>query len=462
MVWDFFPHLPESGCALMSIKLRLNLALALVLALAIASMTAALLLDSGPRLRNEIESSMRVTESLVRDSVASLADSAHPGESLAEFVHSLRNQRHVRVTLAALMPKTGNVVAADRPHATGDPDAGSEGDLSAIRIPVEVHGRSLGTVLITPDGSDEMSEIRETIWRIASYGFLFALGAFLVTTFLISSSLAPINELQSAMHLLEEGDYDVALPQKGPPEMAAICGRLNTLASALRRSRDENRRLSTSIVRIQDEERRDVARELHDELGPHLFSLRASGSALVNLIEKGEPDLPRIRRDVLGMMERADALQQTNRRVLQRLAPAGLKELGLKRAIEALVATWAKEQPHIDIDLAVTGHIDGLDETTTLTIYRVVQEGLTNAFRHAWAHRISIAIESDTTAAGESSGQVRIRIRDDGHGLPEEKADGFGLRGMRERVGALGGSLTITSLERGGTQLDAHVPLAKT
>lgn len=444
----------------MSIKLRLNLALALVLALAIASMTAALLLDSGPRLKSEIESSMRVTESLVRDSIAALDDSPHPAESLAEFVYSLRNQRHVRVTLATLKPVGGNIVSAGRPHVTATDTAGGDGD-AVIRLPVEVKGQQLGVVLISGDGSDEMSEIRDTIGRIAAYGTLFALGAFVVTSILIRTSLAPIQELQAAMRHLEEGDYDVALPSQGPPEIAAISTRLNTLASALRRSRDENRQLSTAIVRIQDEERRDLARELHDELGPHLFTLRASGSALLALIDKGEPDPTRVRRDVTGMMERADALQQTNRRVLQRLAPAGLKELGLARALGALVAMWSKEQPEIDVDLEVSGLIDDFDDTTALTIYRVVQEGLTNAFRHAGARHITVEVTHDAAAADPPGGVVLIRIEDDGDGLPEEKTEGFGLRGMRERVGALGGTLMITSLDRGGTHLHAQVPLVK-
>jgi two-component system sensor histidine kinase UhpB len=325
-----------------------------------------------------------------------------------------------------------------------------------IRVPVDVNGRNLGTILITGDGSDEMREVWETIERIAIYGTMFAVIAFGLTSWLVRSSLRPVDKLHEAITHLESGDYDVDVPAGGSPEIAGICAHINTLATALGRARDENRSLATAIVRIQDEERREIARELHDELGPHLFSLRASGAALTNLIEKGTIDAERIKRDVQTMMDRTNVLQQTNRRVLQRLSPAGLQELGLTRALEALVEMWRQDQPSTMLTLKITGSFDDLDGTTTLTIYRVVQEGLTNAFRHAGASRIAAEVSRQDTTPGP----IIVGVRDDGEGMPDEAADGFGLRGMRERVSALGGSLLVTSSHGDGTQLQAVIPVA--
>jgi two-component system sensor histidine kinase UhpB len=439
----------------MSLKLRLNIAFGLVLALAVASMVGALLIDAGPRLQNEIASSVRITEGVVRRSIEGLATSPHPEEALAGLVSGLRNQRHVTVTLAARMPERGNVLPSDRKPGATVPSWVRPHEPHVIRVPVDVNGRNLGTILITGDGSDEMREVWETIERIAIYGTMFAVIAFGLTSWLVRSSLRPVDKLHEAITHLESGDYDVDVPAGGSPEIAGICAHINTLATALGRARDENRSLATAIVRIQDEERREIARELHDELGPHLFSLRASGAALTNLIEKGTIDAERIKRDVQTMMDRTNVLQQTNRRVLQRLSPAGLQELGLTRALEALVEMWRQDQPATMLTLKITGSFDDLDATTTLTIYRVLQEGLTNAFRHSGASRI----DAEVIRHDARPGRIIVGVRDDGEGMPDEAADGFGLRGMRERVSALGGSLLVTSSNGDGTQLQAVIPV---
>lgn len=439
----------------MSIRLRLNLALGLVLALAIASMVAALLLDAGPRLNDEIESSMRVTESVVRTSLAPIEEASVPAASLIKLVDGLKHQRHVRVELASRMH-------AGEGHAAGPstivPSWLKDAEAPEVRIPVHAAGKTIDTIIIVPEGGDEMREVWETIGRITAYGALFSLGAFLVTGFLIQRSLAPIHDLGRAMQLMELGDYDVAIPQQGPPEIAAICTRLNTLAAALQKSRAENRRLSVAMVQIQDEERRDIARELHDELGPYLFSIRAGATAVRRTLEKPQPDAAKATADLAHILDQIDALQQTNRRVLQRLSPVGLKELGLAEALRALITMWGKNQPDVEVAIAIATPIDDLDETTRLTIYRVVQEGLTNAYRHAGAQSIAVDIaDAEDARAGR---HIAINLSDNGEGLPQETQEGYGLKGLRERVGALGGALLIARLANGGTQLSARIPVS--
>lgn len=440
----------------MPLRIRLNLALGLVLALAIASMVGALLIDAGPRLQNEIASSVRVTEGVVRSSIEALETSPHPEDALVGLVAGLKNQRHVIVTLAARMPERGNVIPATRKPGATIPSWVRASDPPVIRVPVAVNGRDLGTIIITGDGSDEMREVWETIGRITLYGSIFSVFAFAVTSWLIRSSLQPIDKLHDAITHLESGDYDVDVPAGGSPEIAGICAHINSLAAALSRARDENRRLSTAIVRVQDEERREIARELHDELGPHLFSLRASGAALAGQITKGQIDPARIKADVQTMIDRTNVLQQTNRRVLQRLSPAGLAELGLARAITALAETWRSDQPDTALTLHIEGDVDQLDPTASLTVYRVVQEALMNAYRHARATKIT----ADVTSSGGPDPHIAISIRDDGEGISEPPENGFGLRGMRERIAALGGQITISPGDTGGTNLTASIPIA--
>jgi len=435
----------------MSIRLRLNLALGLLVLSAFGAMIAALLLDSGPRLRSEIENSMSVTESMVRSSIVPLQDSPRPKESLARFVDSLKSLRHVRVNLAS-RPMT------DAPPAAG----GTPSPFENLKATVEVHvsGKLIDTVVITPDGADEMREVLETIERISMYGAAFSIIAFLVTSLLISRSLSPLSDLKSALRHLEDGDYSVALAIKGAPEISEISGRVNTLAAALNKSRSENRRLSSGIVRAQDTERREIARELHDELGPYLFSIRATGSVLkASLEQSGSPEAINAAQQTGEIIDQIDALQQTNRRVLRRLSPIGLAELGLEGALRALIDMLSKSQPDAEVALNIEAELGGLDETTCLTIYRVVQEGLTNAFRHAGATIVTISIlPIAAVQSGRDSDAFSISVRDNGEGLPEEMLEGFGLLSMRQRVSALGGSLSIRRQSQGGTRLEAFVP----
>lgn len=445
----------------MSIRMRLILALGALLAATIIAMIAALLFDSRDRVRDEVTSSMRVTETLLRSSLGSLEGASDVRSRVEALVQSLQNLRHVEVALAS--SKSAVAVKRDDRHP---PDVRftlvEEPEFETVVVPVVVAGRQADAIIITAQAGDEMNEVWETIARISLYALGLAAAAFILTSLLINRALSPVHDLGRALHLLEEGDYNIAVPQSGAPEIAAIGVQVNALAGTLRKARDENRSLSTAIVRAQDDERQDVARELHDELGPHLFAMRASSAALVRALEQDKTESGRAVAHAHDVQEQVDALQKTNRRVLQQLSPIGLDELGLTRAIAAIVSVWRRQQPDCEIVLNACGGLDALDRTVALTVYRMAQEGLTNAFRHAGASRIEIDIERREPAPDDSApASIRIEIRDNGVGLAEEAEDGFGLRGMRERIGALGGSLSVLTPDEGGTTLQASLPAAE-
>jgi two-component system sensor histidine kinase UhpB len=161
------------------------------------------------------------------------------------------------------------------------------------------------------------------------------------------------------------------------------------------------------------------------------------------------------------MLEQINALQQFNRRVLEKLRPVGLAELGLREALGALVRLWGESHPGVVIDMNVSQPLDGTGETAELTVYRIIQEALTNVFRHARATRVDITVEP---AASRPSGPppretkaFMVSVRDNGAGLPADHKQGLGLIGMRERVLALGGTMTVASTNQGVT-VEAMVP----
>ena len=275
----------------------------------------------------------------------------------------------------------------------------------------------------------------------------------------VNRALEPIKSLADAMSAIEAGHYDTRVSPGGSPELAAICGKLNHLASVLGTTVEDKRRLAERVISLQDVERREIARDLHDEFGPYLFALRAHASALARLADTPEPDLEALHRHVGAISDQVNALQQSNRRVLERLRPVGLAELGLADALAALTRLWRETYPDVVIETSISPSLGARGETAELTVYRIIQEALTNVFRHAGATRVDIAVAP--AAPGQSgtdeTGAIMVSVRDNGAGLPADHKQGFGMLGMHERVLALGGTMTVASTKH-GVAVEALVP----
>jgi two-component system sensor histidine kinase UhpB len=258
---------------------------------------------------------------------------------------------------------------------------------------------------------------------------------------------------------IEAGFYDVRVEPGGAPELAAICSKLNRVTATLGHTMEEKRRLAERAVSLQDLERKEIARELHDEFGPYLFALRAHASALMRLSDVRERNMEALRKHGSAILEQVNALQQFNRRILEKLRPVGLAELGLREALGALLRLWGESNPAVAIETRISGSLGETGETADLTIYRIVQEALTNVFRHACATAVNVTIEPAEQPSGMrgSRGCARVRIRDNGRGLGPDHKLGLGLIGMRERILALGGTLTVASGD-GGVTVEALIP----
>jgi two-component system sensor histidine kinase UhpB len=224
---------------------------------------------------------------------------------------------------------------------------------------------------------------------------------------------------------------------------------------------EEKRRLAARAVSLQDIERKEIARELHDEFGPYLFALRAHVGAVLRLADSPQPPTDTLRKHGSAILEQVNELQQLTRRILEKLRPVGLAELGLREALGALLRLWNESHPEVNIETTISQSLGETGETADLTIYRVVQEALTNVFRHAGATEINVSIALAKWPAGsqDKNGYALVRVCDNGRGFRPDHKLGLGLTGMRERLLALGGTLNVASGE-GGVTLEAMVPTA--
>jgi len=212
----------------------------------------------------------------------------------------------------------------------------------------------------------------------------------------------------------------------------------------LQRVLGENRNLTGRIIEVQEQERRRLARELHDELGQTLNAIKLDALAL--------PESPGARR-IAG---NADHVYRATADLVCNLRPPALDELGLAAALEACVARWRDSCPELAVQLSVGGRLEELGETMNLALYRIVQEALTNCVRHAGARHFYI----DLTRAPQRQANLLLEMRDDGRGFaPGTQGTGSGLTGLRERVALLGGRFELLSAVGQGVTIRVELPV---
>ena len=444
----------------LSLRGRINLLLALLLALGLAVNIARQVAEAGPRVQAEDQSVIRLAREFIEMIVADLNEAPDPDARLNQIARDLSRLRHVSI---ALRDEAGSPLTQPRTDADDDTRAPPAWFVSlvhpeqtAVSVPVSIHGKP-GSLLITSHPDDEIAEIWDAIVTQLEVGSAIALALFLVMMNVVGRALAPLQSLADVMAELEDGRYQARAAPGGAPELAAICTKLNHLAATLSDAIEDKRRLAERTVSLQDVERKEIARELHDEFGPYLFSLRAHASALAKQADGRAPSAEAVRKHGSAMMEQINALQQFNRRVLERLRPVGLAELGLRQALESLSRLWRESHPDVAIETVISPALGVTGETADLTIYRIVQEALTNVFRHAGATSVNVVIEPAEQASGRFC--ARVRVRDNGRGMEPGQKLGFGLVGMRERILALGGTLNVVSGD-GGLTVEALVPTA--
>src|SRR5262249_34435453 len=200
-------------------------------------------------------------------------------------------------------------------------------EIGAI-YPVTIGKDRVGDIIFTPDLSPDIWEKWIGFLAIVLSGSALMLFAALSAYFTTGSAIRPLGQLQAGLTRLRGGDFDTSIPVSGPPEIRKSCEEANQLARTLKRLSGDNRALLRRLVSVQDDERRELAREFHDELGPLLFAIRANATALCEAAgESGSgPGSP-----AQGVLEAAEALQQANRRILEGLSPLYVQELGLRQ-----------------------------------------------------------------------------------------------------------------------------------
>jgi two-component system, NarL family, sensor histidine kinase UhpB len=411
--------------------------------------------------RVEMAASIRLAEALVGDA-AGLAHQQLPAEQfLTNLPVQLRSIRHVRIVVK---DEAGVPI-----RATSPADAAA-GRLAAPRwftelvappvearnVPLIINGSKVGEVEIVGEPGDEIAEFWENAAAAAATVVLLNVAMIAILYVLFGRVLGPLTALASGLSDLQRQSYDVRIPNPQARELVAIADHFNALAGALETARAENLRLNRQLITAQDDERRRTALELHDEVGPCLFGLKANASSIssatTSLPEKAKRAIAERLRDTVAIV---DHLQAINRSMLERLRPMALGHVPLKDMLSELVCEQERRHARISFRFSAADIERSYGDSIDLTIYRCLQESLTNAVRHAQARHVAVDLHA------EAERQLALTVRDDGCGIHPGKVAGFGMRGMRERVEGLGGRYTIESEAGNGTCVRVTLPLAE-
>ncbi|KQT59694.1 hypothetical protein ASG52_20115 [Methylobacterium sp. Leaf456] len=328
------------------------------------------------------------------------------------------------------------------------------GDSLPVTRPLIIQRREAGRVVVAPLPEAAMRQAWHEV-SLATGAVLAAVAGFSLLAFLIlGHALRPGLTIIRGLKALGGGRTDIRLPTFRAREFRLIGQAVEDLAERLARTHAERLRLMRQMLQVQEDERRLLARELHDEFGQCLTATHALAAS----IELGAAERPDLASDAAAIGGIAARMMGTLRDALGRLRPPDFDEIGLGPSLDQLIQGWnlkaAGRKPVVS--LSVGCDLSTMPATAALNVYRIVQECLTNAVRHGTPDTVTVSLSEN----GRAGAAISVVVEDDGGGDPARivSASGFGILGIRERVAALGGRLAIARAA-GGIRVAALIPL---
>lgn len=320
-----------------------------------------------------------------------------------------------------------------------------------ISKPLLIGGETRGVATAMLDPAAQIGQSwRETSRLLSVMAFTLA-GLCLAVYAALARALRPTHVIRGGLKQLAANDLSARLPNFDLAELSAISDVFNALAQKLETTLAERNALTRQLIAVQDEERRHLARELHDEFGQSLTAIAAQAAAAAHTAER---ECPPLHEECRGILRTTSGMMSVLRGALIRLRPPDIEELGLALSLEGLVASWNSfEKDRTRFDLAIVGPVDDLPQSISASLYRIAQEAITNAAKHARARHVQLRVEVLQT-------DIILSVEDDGETMRDSlppKA-GMGLLGMQERVASLGGTLCFTRRAEGGARLIATIP----
>ncbi|MGZ3215202.1 sensor histidine kinase [Paracoccus sp. T5] len=404
------------------------------------------------RLRRDIATETRMGAQTARDlvlaTIGTMQGAVPPDRIMALLPERLTEPHHARIGVVDALDGTLRQPPGPPDPALRRPDwfaALVAPDPQEMRLPVVVGGRPRGYVLITGDPAAEIARAWRDMRDLMTLALATAILQALLIAWAVRQALRPVGTIATRLSDLIRGDLETRIGPLPQPELAPLARHVDRLAETLEQAQADRRRLQQQIVARADAERMAIARDLHDEMGPCLFGLRVEADAL----REAAPDAATAQ-SAAQIAAIAEQIARVNRALLNDLRPMAVGQLPLPTVLADYVDDLNRRFPDTRFALEIASGLPEPDEATALTLFRILQEGTTNALRHAAARSVTIRLWTDPA-------HWRMILSDDGQGIAPDRREGTGLTGMRERITLLGGDLAVQS-DGGGTRLLARLP----
>ncbi len=449
-------------------RTRLILIPSLLLVLGVIIAIIVTLFGAEDRIDSEIDSGVNLGSLLIEYALDNVSASSQPEEALKRLQLELTKVRHISVAYqTAAEEEAGDATPQSAPNAEAPVWFVNlfQPEKLVKSYPVMIKGQNVGRLVMSTRPSDEIAEIWGSLVFLTA--LLGAISVSIVTLIALTArqTLKPLHDLVDGLSRLQHGAFN-DLDEIRIVELREIGEQFNRLARSLARTEADNHLLIDRLMLIQESERKELARELHDEFGASLFGIRVAASCIIEdaSSDPGEEQLQEIVTRAASISALVDTIQKQNYRILERIRPVILHQIGLVNAIGDLVNQWREAHRDVRCDVHLPAEQLVLSEDVSLAAYRMVQECLTNVARHAKAKSVKIAMRllhpADDAATTENTCGISVSIEDDGVGLPPDLRFGFGLLGMSERVRKLGGRLNVGNGSRAGALVEAVIPIA--
>jgi two-component system, NarL family, sensor histidine kinase UhpB len=408
------------------------------------------------RAYEKVEADMAASLVAGQRAVANAADEtdgiSQPGWRLQHIVANFNGDRNVRATLQTADNSLVRSILA--PPARPVPSflykllSGTQ-LVATVDLPSAL--KSSGTLRLETDAHNDILGLWDDAKNLLFLLALFAATCLLVLYFMLGRALRPLEELTSGFARIGNGDYRTRVPVFAPRELAKLSAGFNDMAVRLTEMEHRNHRLHEQLETVQEEERIELARNLHDDISPLLFSADVDAMTIRELAQT--KDFPAIVDRSHAIRGAVAEMKRNVKAILGQLRPSGLHALGLASAVDNLVSYWKSRRPEIAFSVKAPDktwgpRVDG-------ALYSIIRESLNNAVKHSRPSRIEILIEET------HGGFLVARISDNGGGFDASNASGgFGLIGMKERATLLGGALTVENRnDRLGVVVTVRLPL---
>jgi len=401
-------------------------------------------------VEREVKSSINLAVQMIEFSINQSSSTSEEKDTWLEKISSMQPVRHLKISIKDTKAKLKN----DSPlFINDDKFSVPHWFVNAVMIDFYTHNYdikiadgSIKTIFITANPMDEINEAwgetKAFFWSI----LLMLSIMFLTVNIVFNSMLKAVKAILSGLRQVETGHFDHVLPRFKISEFDAIAIEINGMSRALKAAQINNQALARHTMQIQEKERQNMSRELHDEMGQSLTAIKA----MAITCQQTDTDVKAVTSSIVDI---CNHLSLVVRSMMKTLHPLSLTELGLGATLSELVREWQRRSSNLEFDLDYDNSLDGLSNDITIHVYRIVQECLTNVVRHANASKVTVfVIKQDK--------KVMITVSDNGQGK-QLNSPGFGLLAMRERAENLGGRFSFESVENSGVTVVVELPYWK-